>query len=515
VIVKKSDGTPVEGAAVSVTELGQSGTTGADGLCDFGEVPPASYTAVGQKDNFAPPGGGNTTAAATQTQAAPASTSTQIALVLDALVGRMSVHVQKTDGTPVDGVTVSVDGKGWSGVTDASGNFDFGEVPADTYTVNGEKTNYGPVPATQSQEVVIATSVVVQLTMNPVTVVLSLDQPVACPGHPLAITATGDPAGGTYAWTIAAPSADLVDGSGATTRAGNVVNLRGFQADTGTGNIPAQTAVVTVTYTSTNGQTATATSNVPIHAITFTMTNNTITSKPTTTAETSTTLTIGDPGGGSVMYTKPSVKLQLDASCPRKSDCAGSHRMGWLQTCLTNTCTLRYTHTLIQWTPPMPVRDAAASAPQPFYNTVATFAADGDTQSVVHDDNPSLPGSWTDPRPGAPPPPPPKNQQLRQASRAMSFTAWLVVQNTEWAAHDLPGSLAYIGNFNWSMSMNVTVDTSKTIGPKATPTSSPPTVPASISAGQGGSTPNLAAPTANQGLADPANYHVDPAPELP
>ncbi len=416
---------------------------------------------------------------------------------------------------PIVGASVSIAGHDAStDPTDANGKVTKLNIYPGDYTATASNAAY----STETGSVTVPSGTMLtplQIRLKPISVTLALATPVACPGHPLAITATGDPAGGTYAWTIAAPSADLVDGSGASTRAGNVVNLRGFQADMGTGNIAAQAVVVTVTYTYTNGQTATANSNVPIHAITFTMTNNTITSRPTTTAETSTTLSVGDPAGPSVMYTNPSVKIQLDPSCPRKSDCAGSHRMGWLQTCLTNTCNLRYTHTFIQLTPPMPVRDAAAGAPQPFYNTVATFAADGDTQSVQHSDNPSISGSWTDPRPGAPAPPPPKNQQLRQASRAMSFTAWLVVQNTEWAAHDVPGSLAYIGNVGWSMSMTVTVDTSQPVNSRATPATSPPTVPGAISAGQGGSTPNLAPLTANQALADPTNYHVDPAPELP
>ena len=35
-----------------------------------------------------------------------------------------------------------------------------------------------------------------------VTVAIELPQPVACPGHPLPIRATGSPAGGTYAWSV-------------------------------------------------------------------------------------------------------------------------------------------------------------------------------------------------------------------------------------------------------------------------------------------------------------------------
>lgn len=97
----------------------------------------------------------------------------------------------------------------------------------------------------------------------------------------------------------------------------------------------------------------------------------------------------------------------------------------------------------------------------------------------------------------------------------MTFTAWLVAQNTEWAAHDVPGSLAFLGNFDWGMNMTVTVDTTKAVGSRATPASVDPAVPGTISTGKGGKAPNLAALTCNQALADAANYHMDPAPTMP
>jgi hypothetical protein len=162
--VLRSDGTPVAG--VDVSAAGKSGTTGADGVFDFGEVPPDSYTATGQKDEFAPPSSGSASAPASQTLNAPAGTSTQFELVLDPLKARIAVHVQATDGSPVEGVTVSVDGKGWSGVTDASGNFDFGEVPPDTYTVNGQKDCFAP-PNAQTQNAPLGASTQYQLVMQP------------------------------------------------------------------------------------------------------------------------------------------------------------------------------------------------------------------------------------------------------------------------------------------------------------------------------------------------------------
>ena len=269
-----------------------------------------------------------------------------------------------------------------------------------------------------------------------------------------------------------------------------------------------------MTYT-LGGQSATAKQNVPIHAVTFTVTNNSVTKQPTTTLESAALLTIGQHGA-SVMYSNPSIKIQLDASCPRKAACAGSYQVGWVQTAYTNVAQLRYTDSLVHFDMPLlPSRDALASATAPYYGSTATFTGDGNSQSVVHGDNPGLPGGWTDPRAGAPAPPPAKNLQLRTATRAMSFTAWLVAQNTEWAAHDIPGSLAFLGNFDWGMNMTVTVDTTQPVGSRATPASLDPNVPGTISSGKGGNSPKLDGLTCNQQLADPANYHLDPAPTMP
>jgi hypothetical protein len=77
--------------------------------------------------------------------------------------------VQKSDGTPIEGVTVSVDGKGWDGVTDASGNFDFGEVPPDTYTVSGEKSCCAPASQTQNAPLGSATQFTLVMTTCSIT----------------------------------------------------------------------------------------------------------------------------------------------------------------------------------------------------------------------------------------------------------------------------------------------------------------------------------------------------------
>jgi hypothetical protein len=427
--------------------------------------------------------------------------------------GNLEVTVlDSKTGKPISGATADVTGPAASsGATDGSGKVNKNDVPAGSYTVTAKNSGYttengtATVPASGTGKI--------EIKLTPITVAITLAQPVACPGHPLEITATGSPAGGTYAWTIAAPAADLVDAAGAAARSGNKVNLRGFQSDTNTGDIPAQTAKIAVTYTYTNGQTAAANQDVVIHEIKFKLTDDSISKSPTAANESATVLDITF-GASATMSTNPKVEIDLDASCPRKTDCAKNHQTGWLQTVLTSVVDLRYTHTQIKVTPPMPVRDAIAGVPAPFYLAPIQFTGDKDKQTVHHEDSPGVQAPWTDPRPASPAAPPPKNKQLRTVTRSMSFTAWLVVQNIEWAAHHPSDSHAFIGHFDWSMSITVAVDFTKAIGSRGSPHSSPPVVPAKITKGKGGSSPDLGAVVYNTTANDPANQHITAAPGI-
>ena len=199
------------------------------------------------------------------------------------------------------------------------------------------------------------------------------------------------------------------------------------------------------------------------------------------------------------MSTNPKIEIRLGASCPRKTLCVQNHRVGWLQTMRTNDRRIRYRHTLITWTAPMPIRDVwEPDSLPPFYHHpfVKTFAADRDKQTAHHDDSPSLPASWTDPRPTALAPPPNIRRKLRQMFFSHSFTAWLVVQNIEWAAHDVPGSFVYLGNLDWSMHLDVTVDTTKAVGSRCDPRSRKVKA-GKLKKGKGGGNPVLSAPFFN------------------
>ena len=305
-----------------------------------------------------------------------------------------------------------------------------------------------------------------------------------------------------------------MDGSGAPASSGPSVNLRSFKSDDATGKIPEQIARVGVTYTHPNG-TATDWKPVKTHQIEFAVTNKAITSGFTEARETATAVQLWSFHGAE-MSTDPQVEIKLDASCPRKVDCAANHQVGWLQTMLTDARQARYSHTLVHVVVATPIRDVWNATVFPFYSTVTAFTGDRDKATVHHEDSPSFPASpgapWTDPRAGigaSPPPvpPPATNLQLRSMNFSDTFTAWLVVQNIEWGAHHLADSFAYQGHFDWSMQLNVTVDTTKTVGSRVSPKKNRITAPAEIQSGKGGGTPNLAAPIFNTS----AVLKVDPA----
>ena len=128
--------------------------------------------------------------------------------------------------------------------------------------------------------------------------------------------------------------------------------------------------------------------------------------------------------------------------------------------------------------------------------TVATFAANNDLQAVNHQDSPRQGAGWTDPRPGAPAPPAPKSQQLRSVQFGNSFTAWFAIQNINWNAFDPNSSFLFLRHFNWRMQLNVTVDTSRPVGSRATPAQRAPQNDP-VGTGQGPNTPVLTAPVAN------------------
>jgi hypothetical protein len=68
-------------------------------------------------------------------------------------------------------VAVSVGGKGCSGVTDPNGNFDFGDVPPDTYTIMGKRGGYTPTPQSETKAAPAGTPTLYRLVLAPPKVV--------------------------------------------------------------------------------------------------------------------------------------------------------------------------------------------------------------------------------------------------------------------------------------------------------------------------------------------------------
>ena len=424
---------------------------------------------------------------------------------------KVTVLDAKTNN-PIQGSTVDIAGPSPSAgdATDANSVVQKNGITPGAYTATAKKTGY----TTESGNASVSSNktATIQIKLRPITVKITLDKPVACPGHPLGITATGDPAGGTFAWTIAAPpAADLVDGSRNPIRTGAAVNLLGYKPDDVAANIPAQTASITVTYTYTNGEKATASQDVTIHKIDFTVTNDAITAKTVVPVETAAGVIIGPPAGAREIDSNPQIKISLDASCPRKADCARNYKVGWLQTMQSSDLRIRYRDSLLTWglNPPAPIRDAQTTSPYPWYMTPSQFTGDGDTKSNNHWDIPNLPASYTDPRPGAPDPPPPVNRQLRQMFFNDTFTAWLVAQSVEWSTHDMAGSFVFLKNFDWSAHLDVSVDMTQAMGHQCTPNTANVVAPANPATGKGGKAPNFANPIAN------TSFHLTPAPAAP
>jgi len=77
VTVLDLDGSPVEGAAISLNDA-SVGLTDSNGTLDLGKHPPDNYTVAARKDNYTPD-------PATQSQSAPASTTTTFQLSLNGI----------------------------------------------------------------------------------------------------------------------------------------------------------------------------------------------------------------------------------------------------------------------------------------------------------------------------------------------------------------------------------------------------------------------------------------------
>jgi hypothetical protein len=198
------------------------------------------------------------------------------------------------------------------------------------------------------------------------------------------------------------------------------------------------------------------------------------------------------------MNVEPKVTLKLGAACPRKQECASNHRVGWLQDVTRWEKSFRFRRRLVQLRTPVgpPIRDAESGAPFPFYSESSTFdfKDDADFYRVNHSDSPAFGALWEDSKD-----PHPSSSPLEQVIFKLGFTAWLVVQNIEWSSRDVPGSLVYLGNFDWSLDCTLNVTTA----PPARRTTEPQVFTPQITAsgkGKGSRTPSFTPESANESV---------------
>ncbi len=409
-------------------------------------------------------------------------------------MGTIDVFVHDDDGEAVVGASVSVTPAGNSGVTGEDGHFDAGQVEEGTYTVTARKDDFVPDPATTEVVVAAGATALAELLLNGGDVAVAIEAAdVACPGHNHEVKATGTPAGGTYEWTVESGTARLTNASGIASTEGDTLFLRG---------ITPEQVRLSVTYTAPAG-TANSDKTITIHDINYRVRNFVAARGGFQAIESAAAVQIWNIPGSPAFSLDPRVRIQVDASCPRKAACAGNHRVGWLQVMRTDDREMKYPTTRGWVVCPMPIRDAWRDTLRPFYDgpSVQTFAGDGDEQTAHHEDSPSFPGppgaSWIDP-------PADPAGQLETVTLANRFTAWLVVQNIEWAAVSVSESFTYLKNVAWRCALTSTMDHTRPVGSRATPRRQ--VTAFADGEGRGSGTPIFTAPIFNTS----ANLRTDP-----
>jgi hypothetical protein len=315
--------------------------------------------------------------------------------------------------------------------------------------------------------------------------------PVACPGHPHELLATSNTPGGVYTWSIASQEASLTDGRGARLTNGNIVFLEG---------IDPEKVRVTVRYTVAAGV-AQADARIRIHPIDFEVIRFDVVAGMSEAVESANGLQIRQPPGGQDTFAvEAAVKINVDPSCPRRDECARNHRVGWLQTLRANRRVAKYPGSRYQEEVPLPIRDATrADSMPPFYDgdEVYQFLWGTDQLTTRLEDNPETDtAGWLDDPSGLPPG---SDLKLEHLEMSNEFTAWLVVQNIEWAQRALADSFDYLRNLDWRCGLKASVDHARPIGSRATPRRAAAR-DLGMGGGRGTHTPKLDAPTAKSAL---------------
>ena len=299
----------------------------------------------------------------------------------------------------------------------------------------------------------------------PVTVRIEPNPVIACPGHRTEIRAVATPEGGVYVWSS---PASLVNTLGQPDYSSSTVYLWDFMKNDTDGSIREKTVPVVVNYVYRGGM-ATASAQVLIHKIDFEVTGANIVTGVTAAHEEVLGVRLG-PQGMPTISTRPNVRIKLDQRCPRKTDCAFNHKVGWLQTLTGSTRVRHYDHTRYNdGISLIPIRDYVSntSLDYPFYagDLVKRFLYQDGLDRVIaeHQDIPTFPARWEDPRTGRP--------ELRRVVFIDSFTAWLAVQNVQWSERNFVGSFVFLKHFDWGVNLSIDVDWTKERGQRCRPQS--------------------------------------------
>ena len=379
----------------------------------------------------------------------------------------LTVVVKDADGNPVANADVYVDRIGGLR-TDENGVADFGEVVPGTYDIHATKEGHAPnetgptgKDAKATYPVLADTTTVVDLIQHPLmSVEITLDKPIACPGHPLPMTATGMPSGGTYEWVVSDNAAQLVDASGKRLTKGQALSMRCFKPDDATGDLPERVITVGVTYTHPTLGTVEASKPVTVHAVSFLLEDLAIQQGGTQVLERDEGLYVGAEGSQTI-EASTKVSITVAESCPRRSACENAYEVGWIQNIVSDVLKLRYPSTLVSSHVSMPILDSNSVIKPWAYSRRALFPTPTEIRFV---DSPTLVAvPWRDERPPeadeAPGP-----LDLRRLELHMIFRTWVAVRHVEWGAHDSTGSFVWLRNFGWSANLDTQVNIAQLVG---------------------------------------------------
>jgi len=192
--------------------------------------------------------------------------------------------------------------------------------------------------------------------------------------------------------------------------------------------------------------------------------------------------------GADMLVDSPLFRSTARVQAPAGIDVA-NWDIGYIQTVTGHFLETRYSNTTQLQRVAVPIRDALAGTPEPWYRADARVAArPGAESGVSMDDHPGHHAAWNDPRTGA-------TNTLIRVTRRFALAAWLI------ARHRTRQTIAYLKNIVWSLNFIVNINSAARTAANA---GAGMTAPATGD-GQGGTAPMLSGPIYNTVVNDPSN----------